>query len=95
MPRGLVTLGVVPGVVPGPPPLSAGLVALGGPHGLGRGSRFSVRDGWTPESLAPPRAEKGLLPNCVDRDSFYCIWSHRIQFNLNVTKVRLRIIKGN
>lgn len=46
------------------PPLSEGLEALGGPHGLGSGSRFSVRDGWAPDSEFPLRAENGLLPNC-------------------------------
>lgn len=71
-PRGLDTLGLVP---PGvlvlpvvPPPLSDWLDELGGPHGLGRGSRFSVLDGWAPGSEVPPRAEKGLLPNYRKKD---------------------------
>lgn len=67
MPRGFDTLGVVPAVVlllpVLPPPLSEGLEEVGGPHGFGRGSRFSVRDGWAPDSELPPRAENGLLPN--------------------------------
>lgn len=75
MPRGLDTLGLVPaglGMVveelplPLPvaaPPLSEGLEAFGGPHGLGSGSRFSVRDGWAPDSEFPLSAENGLLPN--------------------------------
>lgn len=77
MPRGLDTLGLVPaglGVVveelplplPLPvaaPPLSEALEAFGGPHGLGSGSRFSVRDGWAPDSEFPLSAENGLLPN--------------------------------
>lgn len=71
MPRGLDTLGVVPAVVLAlpveAPALSEGLEELGGPHGLGRGSRFSVRDGWTPDSEFPPRAENGLLPNWKER----------------------------
>lgn len=71
-PRGLDTLGLVPPVVlvlpVVPPPLSEGLEEFGGPHGLGRGSRFSVRDGWTPDSEFPPRAENGLLPNYRERD---------------------------
>lgn len=71
MPRGLDTLGlVVPGVLVLPvvlPPLSEALDEFGGPHGFGRGSRFSVRDGWAPDSELPPRAEKGLLPNYGDR----------------------------
>lgn len=72
MPRGLDTLGLVP---PGvlvlpvvPPPLSEGLEEFGGPHGFGKGSRFSVRDGWAPDSEFPPRAENGLLPNCRERE---------------------------
>lgn len=71
MPRGLDTLGLVPPVVlvlpVVPAPLSVGFEEFGGPHGLGRGSRFSVRDGWTPESEPPPRAENGLLPNYRER----------------------------
>lgn len=71
-PRGLDTLGpVVPVgvlVLPVlPPPLSGGLDELGGPQGLGSGSRFSVRDGWAPDSEVPPRAENGLLPNYGNR----------------------------
>lgn len=86
IPRGLDTLGLVPaglGVVvvvveelplPLPvaaPPPSEGLEAFGGPHGLGSGSRFSVRDGWAPDSEFPLRAENGLLPNCrgIERDT--------------------------
>lgn len=53
-----------------PPPLSEGLVEFGGPHGFGKGSRFSVRDGWAPDSEVPPRAENGLLPNYRERDPF-------------------------
>lgn len=68
MPSGLDTLGLVPpGALLLPvalPPLSEGLEeVLGGPHGLGKGSRFSVRDGWAPDSEFPLRAENGLLPN--------------------------------
>lgn len=67
IPRGLDTLGLVlPLVLVVPvvaPPLSEVLDEFGGPHGLGRGSRFSVRDGWAPDSEVPPRAENGLLPN--------------------------------
>ena len=72
MPSGLDTLGLVPPVVlvlpVVPPPLSEALEEFGGPHGLGRGSRFSVRDGWAPDSEFPPRAENGLLPNYRKRD---------------------------
>lgn len=72
IPRGLDTLGLVPPVVlvlpVVPPPLSEVLEEFGGPHGLGRGSRFSVRDGWAPDSEVPPRAENGLLPNYRRRD---------------------------
>lgn len=67
MPRGLDTVGLVPPVelvLPVVvPPVSVGLEVFGGPHGLGRGSRFSVLCGWTPDSEPPLRAENGLLPN--------------------------------
>lgn len=66
-PRGLDTLGLVPPAVVVLPvvlaPLSEGFEEFGGPQGFGRGSRFSVRDGCTPDSEPPPRAENGLLPN--------------------------------
>lgn len=40
----------------------------GGPHGFGSGSRFSVLEGVAPElSAFPPKAEKGLFPNCINK----------------------------
>lgn len=85
-PRGLDTLGLVPaGVLVLPvvlPPLSGGLDEFGGPHGLGSGSRFSVRDGWAPESEVPPRAENGLLPNYRNRCQTQlskCGWSYSLK----------------
>lgn len=74
VPAGLGVLAAVELLLLLPPPLPVGapppseeLEALGGPHGLGSGSRFSVRDGWAPDSEFPLRAENGLLPNCGRR----------------------------
>lgn len=86
-PRGLDTLGLVPAGVPVLPvvlpPLSGGLDEFGGPHGLGSGSRFSVRDGWAPDSEVPPRAENGLLPNYRNRYQtqlgIICGWSYSVK----------------
>lgn len=72
MPRGLETLGVVVVVVE----LVVEVLEVavpeelvsGGPHGFGSGSRFSVLEGWPPElSAFPPKAEKGLFPNCTNK----------------------------
>lgn len=66
MPRGLETLGVVELVVELLEVLVPEELVSGGPHGFGSGSRFSVLEGWTPElSVFPPKAEKGLFPNCT------------------------------
>lgn len=69
MPRGLDTLGVVELVVElvvvAVPEVVVAAVSVG-PQGFGRGSRFSVLEGCTPESVFPPNAEKGLFPNCSD-----------------------------
>lgn len=74
MPRGLDTLGVVElvvelAVVAVPVVVVAAFVS-GGPQGFGRGSRFSVLEGCTPEfSAFPPNAEKGLFPNYSNDDA--------------------------
>lgn len=86
-PRGLDTLGLVPAgvlvLLVVLPPLSGGLDEFGGPQGLGSGSRFSVRDGWAPDSEVPPRAENGLLPNYRSRHQtqlrIICGWSYSVK----------------
>lgn len=95
IPRGLDTLGLVPPVVlvlpVVPAPLSEVFDEFGGPHGLGRGSRFSVRDGWAPESELPPRAEKGLLPNYKERGQTkkgtHNAWNIHLGINTVHTKI--------
>lgn len=70
MPRGLETLGVVVVelVVEVLEVAVPEELVSGGPHGFGSGSRFSVLEGWPPElSAFPPKAEKGLFPNCTKR----------------------------
>lgn len=75
MPRGLDTLGVVElvvelVVVAVPEVVVVVELGSGGPHGFGRGSRFSVLEGCTPEfSPFPPNAEKGLFPNYSNDDA--------------------------
>lgn len=69
MPRGLDTLGVVELAVEVLVVAVPVEVVSGGPHGFGSGSRFSVLEGWTPEfSVFPPKAEKGLFPNCTNNE---------------------------
>lgn len=68
MPRGLETLGVVEVVVEVLVVAVPEELVSGGPHGFGSGSLFSVLEGWAPEpSVFPPKAEKGLFPNCTNR----------------------------
>lgn len=68
MPMGLETLGVVELVVELLEVVVPEALVSGGPHGFGSGSRFSVLEGWAPEfSVFPPKAEKGLFPNCINR----------------------------
>lgn len=97
MPRGLDTVGLVPPVVlvlpVVPPPLSAGLEEFGGPHGLGSGSRFSVRDGWAPDSEPPPRAENGLLPNYRKRDQIHFKNKTFMKIQCSISHLKVQCVK--
>lgn len=80
-PKGLETLGVVPLIeellVVVEVPLARFSVepALGGPQGFGKGSLFSVLEGWTPGlSGFPPKAEKGLFPNWMGGKVLINVW---------------------
>lgn len=108
MPRGLETLGVVELVVELPRGLELLEVAVpeelvsGGPHGFGSGSRFSVLEGWAPEpSVFPPKAEKGLFPNCTNRrrrkipTSVIFIQQTNIEQNYSTKLTKLLLILQN
>lgn len=68
MPRGFETVGVVELVAEVVDVAVPEELVSGGPQGFGSGSRFSVLEGCAPEpSVLPPKAEKGLFPNCTQK----------------------------